>query len=141
VLEHAVRPANPVRRLVATLADGLLFLGGFLVAWSAGTPARSTTLRVVLAALAVLYQAAFIGRFGWTPGYRVFGLRVVRVDGTRPGYARPLVRALALQALGAARIIWPVAFVAEFWYFVDRRRRQSLYDKLVGLLVVEPAFA
>ena len=53
----------------------------------------------------VVVQILFIPTIGGSPGHRLVGLRVVRVDGAWPGLWRPIVRT-ALLAFVIPAVIW-----------------------------------
>jgi uncharacterized RDD family membrane protein YckC len=89
----------------------------------------ATVLAFVLAlpVVFVLYCAAFWTLLGRTPGKAALGLRVVDRDGSRPHFARALVRALG-YSLSA---IFLIGFA---WAAVDAHH-QALHDKLAGTYV------
>ena len=64
----------------------------------------------------------FIPTLGGSPGHRLFGMRIVRVDGGWSGLWRPLVRTLLL-ALIIPAVIW------------DGDHR-GLHDKIAGTVLV-----
>ena len=70
----------------------------------------------------VLIQALFIPTAGGSPGHRIWGLRVMRPDGSWSGPWRPLVRAL-LTVLVIPAAIW------------DENNR-GLHDVLVDTVLV-----
>lgn len=73
--------------------------------------------------LVVLYLLAFVavqGVTGASPGKALFGIRVVRPDGTPPGIARSMVRALAWAVDGLALVL-PVALWSA-WFSPGHRR-------------------
>lgn len=67
-------------------------------------------------------QVLFIPTLGGSPGHRLFGMRIVRVDGGWSGLWRPLVRTLLL-ALIIPAVIW------------DGDHR-GLHDKIAGTVLV-----
>ena len=67
-------------------------------------------------------QVLFIPTLGASPGHRLFGMRIVRVDGGWSGVWRPLVRTLLL-ALIIPAVIW------------DGDHR-GLHDKIAGTVLV-----
>jgi hypothetical protein len=81
-------PAEPVRRLAAAAIDIALCTG-------AASLARRRRPLVVAGALAA-YHVGFWSLRGWTPGGRLFGLRVVSRDGGPVGPAQAAIRLLAL---------------------------------------------
>ena len=70
----------------------------------------------------VAVQVLFIPTLGGSPGHRLFGMRIVRVDGGWSGLWRPVVRTLLL-ALIIPAVIW------------DGDHR-GLHDKTAGTVLV-----
>ncbi|MFD1339303.1 RDD family protein [Microbacterium lemovicicum] len=73
-------------------------------------------------AVFIVLQAIFIPTIGGSPGHRIFGLRLMRVDREWTGLWRPIVRSLLL-AIVIPAVIWDT----------DRR---GLHDKAVGTVLV-----
>lgn len=109
--------ARPGRRLAALAVDwGFSLLIGYGVMrpleWGGMAPlAALLTINVVL-----------VGTAGFTPGHRIFGMRVERLDGGPPGPILALVRSVLL-CLAAPALIW------------DRDQR-GLHDKAAGTILV-----
>lgn len=82
--------------------------------------------------LFVLYSTVAVGWKGRTLGKHLMKLRVVRMDGTAPGFGRALVRAI-LYYLSAAPF-----FLGFIWVFFDTRRL-AWHDKISETAVVEGA--
>lgn len=89
----------------------------------------AVALRLVLPLFVAAYYVVSWTIFGQTVGKRLFGLRVVAVDGGRVGFARALLR-LAGYFLSALP-----AYAGFVWVLVDRRRR-GWHDMLARTLVV-----
>ncbi|MBP2707161.1 RDD family protein [Microbispora sp. RL4-1S] len=70
---------------------------------------------------------------GWTVGKRLFGMRVVRDDGSPAGPGTIAVRQLVEVLLGWLCIL---GLVDLAWILFDRRK-QALHDKAAGTLVVD----
>jgi uncharacterized RDD family membrane protein YckC len=73
--------------------------------------------------LVVLYFVVFIvvqGRTGASPGKALLGLRVVRPDGSKPGFARSAIRAVAWVVDGITLLL-PVALWCA-WFTPGHRR-------------------
>ena len=70
----------------------------------------------------VVVQCIFIPTIGGSPGHRIFGLRVVRIDGAWVGLWRPIVRTLLLIVVIPA-VIWDA----------DQR---GLHDKAAGTVLL-----
>jgi uncharacterized RDD family membrane protein YckC len=113
--------AGPGRRLLGLVIDWALCLiiaRGFLGA-EALRPNGSLSIVVIL----VIENVLLIGTAGATLGQRLVGVRVERVDGSRPGLIRAVVRAVLL-GLG-----FPV--LTLLW----ERDRRGLHDLVSGSLV------
>lgn len=101
-------PGEPWRRLLATLADQVIFspLAVFLV------PVLETAIRwqspAPLFGLSVVWTWAtlwMIVQFQGTPGKRLLGLRIVRLDGARLGWLDAINRQLLYIVLQALAIL------------------------------------
>ena len=75
--------------------------------------------------LFAVYQAAFWGLTGRTPGMALLGLRVTGTRGGPVSWAAATIRALVLT-------LFPIG---ALWCFVDRRH-QAVHDKLARTVVV-----
>lgn len=102
----------------------------------------------------LLWFAVIEGRFGWSPGKLLLGLRVSRLEGGPPGMAKGTLRALAytlpgvVAALAAQPVSDPIAraYVIQIAYvlalialFVRARRANGFlaeHDRLTGTRVV-----
>jgi uncharacterized RDD family membrane protein YckC len=134
--------AGIVSRALAFTVDALLLVGGLgvllvlagvfgaVLGWE--LPAMVRALAAVFGAslpvLWVVLNAAMWAIAGRTPGQALFGLRVVRTDGTPVRLGRACVRSLCY--------LFSIILLAGcLWILVDRRR-QAWHDKLAGTLVV-----
>jgi uncharacterized RDD family membrane protein YckC len=136
-----VAPSAPLsRRTPAFLCDqALVLVAVVLPALALGMPPERlvlpgrtrTIVFLALMAAAFGYHLLFEWRTGTTPGKRVFGLRVVRDDGTPLGFRGSFLRnALRLvDGLG----YWTVAVVVILW----RGDGKRLGDVVGRTLVVE----
>ena len=111
--------ASPPRRIAAWFVD-LLFiicviftLGIGLVVW--------------------LVIALLQGRSGQSPGKALLGIRVVRRDGSQPGFGLMLGRALCRLITG---YLIPFASLVSFVMMLSDNRRRAIHDHLAGTLVV-----
>ncbi|QBI53505.1 RDD family protein [Streptomonospora litoralis] len=147
-------PAGYGARAGAYLLDGFLstllftavFFGPYLLfAWLAA-PAEDLAVGIglVVSVPVLLCLAGFLSfayhwlphaRSGQTPGKRVFGIKVVRLDTGRPPSPGPAAgRQLVALALGAATGIGTV--VDLLWPLWDEPYRQSVHDKAVDTRVI-----
>ena len=131
-------------RIAAFLADevGRVVLVGMLLAVLGGVtgihflPAPGEAARLTLpppglamsVVLTVLYRWVWNSR-GWSPGKRLFGLRIVDASGEPPGLQRGLARAMWA-------VISETPFYAGYlWAGWDQERR-TWHDRLAGTWVV-----
>lgn len=77
---------------------------------------------LAILAIFALIQIAFLPTIQGSPGHRILGLRVVRVDGSWVGLWRPLIRT-ALLILVIPAVIWDA----------DQR---GLHDKAAGTVLI-----
>lgn len=117
--------ARPGRRIGALLIDyaaATIIATGFLGFNQFAFPTEAGLTQfapmVVFAALQIL----FIPTAGGSPGHRILGMRLVRLDGAWVGLWRPIVRTLLLVVVIPA-VVWDP----------DQR---GLHDKAVGTVLV-----
>jgi uncharacterized RDD family membrane protein YckC len=131
-------PAPLLPRALAALLD----LGLLLVA----TGALSALIVFVLLTIVMcVFVSPIYLVVGWsrgaTLGVRADGLRLVAVDGSRPGIGRALLRALvALPILGTVALITPVGPLAAVPAVVAmaalRRDRRGPHDLVAGTYMI-----
>ncbi|GIW44219.1 MAG: hypothetical protein KatS3mg077_1501 [Candidatus Binatia bacterium] len=68
---------------------------------------------------------------GLTPGKKLLGIRVIKEDGTSPGFFTMLIRELMGKPISAL-----VLFLGFLWILFDRDK-QGWHDKLMSTYVVE----
>jgi uncharacterized RDD family membrane protein YckC len=102
--------------------------------WSWSFPAVAWTV----AAAALAYHAAFVARWGATPGKRLCGLRVEARDGGPVGAARALGRGTCAAALYLPWFAAPLLAVAGA-LSVAAGSRRSPADRAAGTRVVRSA--
>jgi len=146
------RPAVPVGLTLAPIvrrAGGLL-LDQFIVAlpvvlvlvsagFSPGDEVTSRTLLVFnisVTAVAFVYETVMITLLGRTVGKLAFGTRVVRTDGSAPGWSESSMRALVPLSLGAIPRIGVFLSMLVYSLALWSPLRQGLHDKAAGTLVV-----
>jgi uncharacterized RDD family membrane protein YckC len=132
-----LRPGRFSDRLVAYLLDTIPFaVGAVATVWAWGGPLnRPITDEALLGigaawvGLSVVWQ--FAGNLaGGTPGKQVMGLRVAASDGSAPGFARSLARALGwLLSTPLANF----GFVLALFH----PKTRALHDLIAGTYVVE----
>ena len=138
--------ASPVTRLLAVLLDGLLFLpAGILMALAGiglrGTSAREPNLPMMVVgglyvvALAV-YQIYLLSTTGQSLGKRWMKIRIVRMDGSAPGFVHAFLLRSVVSAL--PRLI-PIAgniFSLVDALFIFRKDRRCIHDLIANTRVV-----
>lgn len=72
-----------------------------------------------------------VGRFGRTPGKRLFRLRIIRADGRAPGVSKGMARE-AIRFLSLPILVLPVLYLASLAV-----RGKPPYDEFLGLDVRE----
>jgi len=117
--------ARPGRRIGALLIDyvaATIIATGFLGYDQFALPTEAGLTMFAPMAVFALLQILFIPTAGGSPGHRVLGMRVVRLDGGWVGLWRPIVRTLLIIVVIPA-VIWDA----------DQR---GLHDKAVGLVLI-----
>ncbi|WP_431075690.1 RDD family protein [Microbacterium phyllosphaerae] len=117
--------ARPGRRIGALLIDYLaatIIATGFLGYDQFALPGEAGLTQFAPMAVFAVLQILFIPTAGGSPGHRILGMRVVRLDGGWVGLWRPLVRTLLLVVVIPA-VIWDA----------DQR---GLHDKAAALALI-----
>ncbi len=130
------------RRISAALIDLVLLTVLFIVLGltigESSTEGGSASVNLsgagtaLYVALVLLYYFAFEAAIGQTIGKRLLGLRVVRVDGSRPSAAAIAVRTL-LRIVDGLPFLYLVGFITML---ATGTRRQRLGDLAAGTRVV-----
>lgn len=113
------------RRIGALLIDytaATIIATGFLGFNQFALPTEAGLTQFAPMLVFVLLQIIFIPVVGGSPGHRIVGLRLVRMDGGWIGVWRPIVRTLLLIVVIPA-VIWDA----------DQR---GLHDKAVGTVLI-----
>ncbi|MDP9477580.1 MAG: RDD family protein, partial [Actinomycetota bacterium] len=141
--EPLIEPVATTRvtglRFAALLLDGAVVSLAALLAPSAlgleeagGPPVSYLSVAAYAAFFSLLYRVPFEGLLGWTPGKKIFGVRVANErTGRRPGLFRALLRNLLRPLDGPLGLYLPGWLVAVL---SDRRKR--LGDWVAGTVVV-----
>jgi len=117
--------ARPGRRIGALLIDyvaATIIATGFLGYDQFALPTEAGLTMFAPMAVFALLQILFIPTAGGSPGHRILGMRVIRLDGGWVGLWRPIVRTLLIIVVIPA-VIWDA----------DQR---GLHDKAVGLVLI-----
>lgn len=167
-----LRPASTARRVAGALGNAAAYLlllvgvmGALVVAdalggsspagtSSAGDPSGGPVLAFATNALPAVLAVLFTGLAGGTPGVLLFGMRVVRPDGRRAGFARSAARAAVTwgpwvvlcyvatggvgggvaAALGLLLVVWALLLT---WSVQRRADRRGWQDLAGGVQVVD----
>jgi len=143
------KPARLRMRALAVMIDGAVMLGtlffmlvvGLAIGNFEDTPAPvrlaiSITYVVLLFGSGPAYLIWGLVRFeGTTPGKRMLGMKVVRLDGTRVSFKRAFVREFVLK-------LWLFGFTGQALLFVSgivglfSDERRTLHDRITDTRVV-----
>lgn len=136
------------QRFLADFLDGLIlvvplvltsmFVGAAVPAMLTGGNTTGTASLLILQVglqgffigASILYNGLLIGRFGYTPGKKALGLRVVLADGSPVSYGRAFGRA------GAELLSGMACYIGYFIAIFDREKR-SLHDHICNTRVVK----
>jgi uncharacterized RDD family membrane protein YckC len=152
---------EPWKRIVARIIDGLIWgvvaivLAGIVGVGvvSTGNVGEDTSFGLVViaglvsAALVVAYEVLMTTMTGSTLGKKVFGLRIVREDGSAPDVKTMMMRMstyIAAAVIGLIPILGVLASIANLliavvsliFLFTDSKR-QTIWDKIGKTIVVE----
>jgi uncharacterized RDD family membrane protein YckC len=141
-LQLRLESAGVVSRTLAFTVDALLLVGalgvalalagtvGAVLGWEPLTLVRGLAagFAAALPSLWVALNAVLWAVFGRTPGKALFGVRVVRTDGTPVRLGRATIRSLGY-------LFSVILFVGFLWVLADPRR-QAWHDKVAGTLVI-----
>lgn len=124
--------ATPGRRLASLLIDQALKVLLFSFVMMLSGIETSTITVEMFAAGQILSRGWDVIFFtqGWTPGARLLGIRIVRLDGNAPGLRWGVVRA-AGGALSETAL-----WIGHAWAFRDPRY-QTWHDRMAGTVVIE----
>ena len=117
--------ARPGRRISALLIDyfaATIIAMGFLAYDPLELPAEAGWRQFAPMMVFAVLQIVFLATANGSPGHRMLGMRVQRLDGAWVGLWRPIVRTLLLVVVIPA-VIWDA----------DQR---GLHDKLAGTVLV-----
>lgn len=117
--------ARPGRRIGALLIDyfaATIIAIGFLGYDPLELPAEAGWRQFAPMMVFAVLQIVFLATANGSPGHRVLGMRVVRLDGAWVGLWRPIVRTLLLVFVIPA-VIWDA----------DQR---GLHDKIAGTVLI-----
>ena len=89
----------------------------------------------VSAGITLAYFTLFLGSRGQTPGKMLFGLKVLRTDGSPVTYTQAFIRTVGYYLNHILTL--EIGFL---WVAIDRRK-QGLHDKIAGTVEIRPGLA
>lgn len=116
------RPGRRIGALAIDYVAATIIATAFLGYDQFALPSEAGLTLFAPMAVFALLQILFIPTAGGSPGHRILGMRVVRLDGGWVGLWRPIVRTLLLIVVIPA-VIWDP----------DQR---GVHDKLVGTVLI-----
>jgi uncharacterized RDD family membrane protein YckC len=144
--------ASSGSRLAAVFIDGLLFLpaailGGiisFMLRATPGEPPPSPGVGAIVGgvlagayvlALAIA-QIVFLSTRGQTIGKRTMKIRIIRLDGSAPGFVHAVLLRVIVNALPSAIPIVGSLYGLIDILFIFRRDQRCIHDHIAGTRVV-----
>ncbi len=124
------RPAGFWIRLAAYIIDGLLLDLPIYLALDVGLDLGGLPTNLVSVIASVTYYTAGVAHWQTTIGKNVFGLRVLRVDGSKVSVGRALGRALSYYV---SAFIFGIGFLM----IAFRRDKRGLHDLICDTVVVK----
>ena len=118
--------------MIPTVAIMFLFAGGMMAAASDGdAPGQAIQgmFYLILYGGQLLYSTFFIGKFGATPGKMAVKIKVVRADGSPPGYGLAFGRYLSTVLSG---LICNIGYIIAAF---DNEKR-ALHDRICNTRVI-----
>ncbi|MCK2027500.1 RDD family protein [Microbacterium sp. SSW1-47] len=116
------RPGRRIGALVIDYAAATIIATGFLGFDQFALPSEAGLTQFAPLLVFAVLQILFIPTAGGSPGHRILGMRLVRLDGAWIGLWRPVVRTLLLLVVIPA-VVWDA----------DQR---GLHDKAVGTVLI-----
>ena len=116
------RPGRRIGALVIDYVAATIIATAFFGYDQFALPTEAGLTQFAPMAVFAVLQILFIPTAGGSPGHRILGMRVVRLDGGWVGLWRPIVRTLLLVVVVPA-VVWDA----------DQR---GLHDKAVGTILV-----
>ncbi|WP_439957714.1 RDD family protein [Microbacterium paraoxydans] len=116
------RPGRRIGALVIDYAAATIIATGFLGFNQFALPSEAGLTQFAPLLVFAILQILFIPTAGGSPGHRILGMRLVRLDGAWVGLWRPVVRTLLLLLVIPA-VVWDP----------DQR---GLHDKAVGTVLI-----
>ena len=147
-----------IRRFFAAILDLIVMVIIFVILGIAGVVEAAdpeedfnVVSSVVSAIIVLIYYVGLTATLGQTLGKMALGIKVVNVDGEKPGFGAVLTREVIVRVLGTvlAVVLGPVidpglgsaiggvvALIAIIWLLFDSRR-QGLHDRVAKTFIVK----
>lgn len=116
------RPGRRIGALVIDYVAATIIATAFFGYDQFALPTEAGLTQFAPMAVFAVLQILFIPTAGGSPGHRILGMRIVRLDGAWVGLWRPIVRTLLLIVVVPA-VVWDA----------DQR---GLHDKVVGTVLI-----
>ena len=104
-----------------------------------GAYALDIVLFIVTLIIGYIIWWLFTLRRGQTPGKRLLGLQVIRVDGTASDWGWTFLREFVVKGIGVGvlnSVVGVVWIIDLLWVFWDKDR-QTIHDKIMRTLVID----
>ena len=121
--------ASLAARVIATTIDGLIVLAVFVATIMLLSKIDLNNAYTIIATIFMCYIFYFtwpVSKYGYTPGYKLMGMKILKDDGTHLSLGRSFFRYIAKTILGV------ISFVTY-----GSEKRQCIHDKLVDSIVVK----
>ncbi|MDP2633061.1 MAG: RDD family protein [Candidatus Curtissbacteria bacterium] len=135
--QHQITYAGFWVRLAAAIIDGILLIFpiflvlGVIDMFLVGKLLQDNGyLNSVLGLIFVIFDVYFIIRFGATPGKMLYGLKVIRSDGSFPNIKTAILREVIGKIISGL-----ILNLGYFWVGIDKEK-QGLHDKIAGTHVI-----
>jgi len=86
---------------------------------------------------AAIYQMVMLSKRGQTLGKRTMKIRIVKLDGSGPGFLHAVLLRLLVNALPSAIPVVGVLYPLVDYLFIFRADRRCLHDRIAGTRVVQ----
>ena len=123
---------------------GMVFVERALIPLPGGTPRPAERGTILLLAATLIYlaavvvcQVAMLSRRGQSFGKRAMKIRIVRLDGSQPGFLHAVLLRMFVNALPTAIPVVGRLYTLVDLLFIFRPDRRCLHDRIAGTRVVK----
>lgn len=134
--QDVIKPAGFWIRLVANIVDSILMwvpfiIIGFLVA---GTIQGNTTITVLSYVVSLLYSLLLpVLWSGYTIGKRIFGIRIIKVNGEKLGIGAMIMRVVIAGIIYGISL--GIAVIVSAIMVAVRKDKRAIHDFIAGTYV------